>query len=235
MEMEKTPDTSSSCNTGFKDYLTSSCYPKRVKKAFHYRSLILGTLLLCSTSPLAFANPLDGNVVAGGANISSTGKTLTVDQTTNRTVIDWRKFDIEADETTRFNQPNSSSVALNRVRNSTDASQIQGTLSANGNVIIVNPNGVIFGPTSRVDVNGLVATTADTDNTRFMNGEMVFDKPGNPNATIRNDGQITAKEAGLVGLVAPNVINNGVITAKLGRVHLASGDTATIDLYGDGL
>lgn len=190
--------------------------------------------LLCGVSSYAIANPVDGVVVGGSATISEAGKTLTVDQHTNRAIVDWRSFDIEVDETTRFNQPHSGAVALNRVNNN-DPSKIMGTLSANGNIILVNPNGVFFGKDSKVDVNGLVATTADIANDKFMAGGTHFDKPGNPNATITNAGTITAKEAGLVGLVAPNVVNSGVITAKLGRVQLASGDTTTVDLYGDGL
>jgi hypothetical protein len=73
-------------------------------------------------------------------------------------------------------------------------------------------------------------------NTDFMKGgKLRFTKPGNKGAAVLNKGSITAKEAGLVGLVAPHVENSGTINAKLGRVELASGDTATIDLYGDGL
>ena len=192
--------------------------------------------LLCMLPQLALANPEGGVVSAGSASIATSGNTLTVNQTSNKAVIDWRGFDIGAGETTQFVQPGSTSIALNRV-NSNSASRIDGNLTANGNVIIVNQNGVLFGGGAKVDVNGLVASTADIDNNKFMNstGALTFDKAGNPNAVIANAGQITAKEAGLVGLVAPNVINSGVITAKLGRVHLASGDMATVDLYGDGL
>ena len=66
-------------------------------------------------------------------------------------------------------------------------------------------------------------------------GKFTFNIPGNPDAAIVNNGAITAGQAGLVGFVAPSVVNNGVITANLGTVHLASGDTATVDMYGDNL
>ncbi len=184
----------------------------------------------------ALANPQGGTVSAGQAGISESGKKLNVTQSSNKVVIDWRGFDIAPDEWTQFYQPSASSIALNRV-NSNSASHIDGRLTANGNVIIVNQNGVMFGAGAKVDVNGLIATTADIDNNKFMNstGSLTFDKPGNPNASIINNGTITARDAGLVGLVAPNVINNGVIIANLGRVHLASGDTVTVDMYGDSL
>ena len=182
---------------------------------------------------MAYANPQGGTVSAGQATISQSGNTLNITQTTNKAVIDWRGFDINSGETTQFSQPSGSAIALNRV-NSNSASQINGTLTANGNVIILNQNGVMFGAGSQVDVNGLIATTAGISNNDFMNaaGPMYFNIAGNPNATITNNGAITA---GLVGIVAPNVINNGVITANLGKVQLSSGDTATIDLYGDNL
>ena len=121
---------------------------------------------------------------------------------------------------------------------SNSASQIQGTLLANGNIIILNQNGVMFGAGSKVDVNGLVATTAGISDNAFMNAvgnTFTFNQPGNPNASIINNGTITAAQAGLVGLVAPNVANNGAINAKLGKVPLASGDTFALDMYGDGL
>ncbi|MBX9726263.1 MAG: filamentous hemagglutinin N-terminal domain-containing protein, partial [Rickettsiales bacterium] len=183
---------------------------------------------------MAFANPADGTVVGGSAAINSSGSTLTVNQSTSKAIIDWRGFDIGAGETTQFNQPSASAVTLNRVT-SGGASRIDGALKANGNVIIVNQNGVVFGNGSTVDVNSLVATTSDIRNDDFMAGNLKFTQPGNPTATIENRGTITAKEAGLVGLVAPNVINSGTINARLGRVQLASGDTTTVDLYGDGL
>jgi hypothetical protein len=123
---------------------------------------------------------------------------------------------------------------LNRV-NSSDPSRIAGQLTANGNIILINPNGVFFDKTSVIDVNGLIATTANINTEDFMNGDNHLDITGNPEAAIINQGHITAKDSGLIGLVAPNVENSGVITARLGRVQLASGDTVVADFYGDGL
>jgi filamentous hemagglutinin family protein len=193
-------------------------------------------LLLCALPQFASANPTGGVVAAGSANIVTSAKKVDINQQSNKAVIDWRGFDIAPDETTAFHQPSASSLTLNRV-NSGSASNINGTLTANGNIVIVNQNGVIFGSGAKVDVNGIIASTADISNDKFMNtnGKLVFDQAGNPNAQIINNGTITAKDAGLVGLVAPSVINNGMIVARLGKVTLASGDTTTVDLYGDSL
>mgnify|MGYP006276738369 FL=1 len=197
---------------------------------------------LCTASALAmlafapapaYSNPDGATVSAGSATITESGKKMDVHQHTDRAVIDWRSFNIGVDEHTQFHQPSSSSTALNRI-NDTDPSKILGKLSANGNLILINPNGLFFGQNSVVDVNSLVATTADISNEDFMNGGVLhFDKPGNPNATITNEGLITAKQAGLVGLVAPSVVNSGIIRAHV--VELASADGLTLDLYGDGL
>ncbi|HEU5047882.1 MAG TPA: YDG domain-containing protein [Rickettsiales bacterium] len=181
------------------------------------------------------ANPTGGSVTAGQASISSSGSTLTINQSSDKAIIDWRGFDINAGETTRFSQPGSSSITLNRV-NALTPSQINGTLTANGNLVIINPNGVIFGRNSQVNANSLIATSSDIDNGSFMqNSKLVFNKPGSSAAQIVNQGSITVYDAGLVGLVAPHVENSGVINARLGRVTLASGDEFTLDLAGDGL
>jgi filamentous hemagglutinin family protein len=194
--------------------------------------------MLVGTS-VAFAAPQGGQTAAGRAAITqkslapSSTKT-DIWQSTDKAVIDWRSFDMGAGDHTQFHQPSSKSFTLNRVKD-TDASRINGKLTANGNIAIVNPNGVYFGRDAKVDVNGIIATTADIDNQRFMRGEMKFDKPGTPNAAVINEGSITARQAGLVGLVAPNVLNNGTITARMGTIQLASGDSFTVDLYGNGL
>lgn len=201
------------------------------------------TTSLCSTSTFVlglcvvlpvYANPQGGQVAAGSTSQHTSGNHLAITQHTDKAVIDWRSFDIEAGESTTFHQPSRDSVVLNRV-NSHDPSRIMGSLSANGNVMLVNPNGVLFGRDSKVDVGGLIATTSNITNQDFMAGNLHFNATGNPDATITNKGHITAKDAGLVGLVAPNVQNHGVIQAKLGKVQLASGDQFSVDLYGDGL
>ncbi len=194
---------------------------------------LLGVVAVSLSSP-AHANPQGGQVAAGQASITSSGNTLNINQSTDKAVIDWRSFNIAADELTAFHQPSSSSRTLNRI-NDANPSQILGTLAANGQVILVNPNGVFFGPNSKVDVSGLIASTADIANSDFMAGKLTFSQPGNPHAAIINQGTITAQEAGLVGFVAPFVENNGVITAKLGQVTLASGDSFTLDMAGDHL
>lgn len=184
----------------------------------------------------AFANPEGGTVTAGSATISSpAANLLQINQASQRAIIDWKRFDIAPGETTRFVQPDLEAWTLNRVGPTGDPSRILGTLEANGNIVIVNPDGVHFGPGARVDVNRLIATTANINNDNFLAGRMIFDQPGNPSASIVNEGTISIREHGLAALVAPGVRNSGVIAARLGTVSLSAGNRFTIDPYGDGL
>ena len=199
-----------------------------------HRSAAAALLIWSLAASTALANPEDGIINGGAGSIANSGNRTDITQTTDKLVIDWRGFNIGAGEITEFHQPNSGSMALNRV-NSATPSQINGALRANGNIVIVNPNGVVFGSGAQVDANSVIATTSNISNAKFLAGQMQFDQPGNPTATVENRGRITAKDAGLVGLVAPNVINSGTITANLGKIQLSSGDSFTLDLYGDGL
>lgn len=198
--------------------------------------------LLCASAAFvliqasnAYANPTGGVVTSGSANISTpqVGK-LVVNQNTDKAVINWQNFDINNGESTQFVQPSSGSVALNRITDG-NPTKILGDLSANGRVMIVNGNGVFFGANSRVDVGGLIASTADTTDSDFLAGKTNLSIPGKPDAQIVNKGSITAAQGGLVALVAPSVRNDGVIEANLGTVALASAQTASVDFYGDNL
>lgn len=115
-----------------------------------------------------------------------------------------------------------------------DPSQIFGQLTANGQVWLINPNGIVFGRSARVDVAGLLATTLDISNTDFMAGTYRFNATGAPAASVTNAGRITIRDAGLAALVAPSVANSGVIEARLGRIQLSSAEGFTLDFYGDG-
>ena len=183
----------------------------------------------------ALANPQGGQVVGGAAAINSQGATTTITQSSASAIINWNTFNIGVGETTKFIQPDASSVALNRVTGGLGPSQIYGTISANGRVFLVNPDGILFGAGSRVDTGGFSATTHDISNADFMAGRYKFDIPGKPDASIVNLGSITAADTGIVALVAPGVRNAGIITANLGTVALSAGNGFTLDFYGDKL
>jgi filamentous hemagglutinin family protein len=194
--------------------------------------VFLGAILLINST---YANPEGGVVSGGSATISSPDSTTTlIQQNSDKAVIDWHSFNIQAGETTRFQQPSASSIALNRIDPRQGASQIFGTLSANGNIILINQAGVFFGNGSMVNVGSIIASTANMSNENFLAGHYIFDQPSLLNGSIINQGTIQALSHGLVALIGSAVSNQGVIQAELGNVVLASGSTFTVNLGNDG-
>ncbi len=179
------------------------------------------------------------------------GNSLLIDQTLPRITIDWASFDIGQNASVRFDQKgNRSWVALNRIWNR-DPTQIYGSLTADGTIYLINQNGILFGPGSRVNVNSLIASTLNISNTDFTNGLLKFkmeDYQGtgsiNMDAVVSNHGTITAvsTESGAVFLMAPKVENYGSINIPYGQVGLIAGTdvsllndrTKTYLRFGDG-
>ena len=185
-------------------------------------------LLLFLEIQLAFqahflmANPVGGSVVAGSANIVNTDTTTTI-TTSDRAVINWAGFSIKAGETTQFIQPSSSSAVLNRVT-SGDPSRLMGNLQANGQVYLLNPNGVLIGNGAVVNVGSFLASTANIADGDFMSGgNMNF--VGATDASIVNQGSIFSS-SGDVFLLARTIQNaeSGTISAPNGTVGLAAGN-----------
>jgi len=193
---------------------------------------------LAAIPGLALAELPSGGTVAGGAasiaNIDANHQRIT--QTTDRAIINWQTFSIGASDYVQFIQPSTASVALNRVVGG-NPSSILGSLSANGQVFLVNPNGVYFGPGAQIDVAGLVATTLSIGDGDFMAGRYVFsrDLASPARAEVINQGAIAAREGGYVVLAGDYSANSGAIQARLGTVALVAGSKLTLDLVGDRL
>ncbi|WP_395753435.1 beta strand repeat-containing protein [Prosthecobacter sp.] len=176
------------------------------------------------------ANPTGGVVVLGDAQIQSSVPGLTtIHQQTDRAVIDWGTFNIGSGEKTQFIVPDVTSATLNRVLNG-GPSLLDGTLTSNGQVFLINASGIVFGQGSVVDVAGLTASTLDLGNRSFMaGGDMVFS--GSSSAGVTNAGSI--KSGGDVFLIGYQVNNSGSIRAPNGTVGLAAGTDVLIRAVGD--
>ena len=198
----------------------------------------LGALLLLSTATIAlmaapaYANPAGGAVTTGSASISTSTNKTSVDQKSEDVVIDWSSFNVGSGQTTQFVQPNASALAVNRIGGA-NASQILGTLDANGRIVLINGNGLIIGKGAQGNVGSLIATSTDDSDSDLLAGK--FTQAGKQNASVVNNGTITAASGGVVALVAPNVTNTGTINAKLGTVALGAANKFTVDFAGDGL
>ncbi|ECW0109267.1 filamentous hemagglutinin N-terminal domain-containing protein, partial [Salmonella enterica subsp. enterica] len=186
---------------------------------------------------LALANPdlpVGGQVVAGQGSISTSGNQMTIHQNTHGLVTNWNSFDIGQNHRVQFVQPDSSAVALNRVTGGHE-SQILGTLTANGQVMLVNPAGVMFGKGAKVNTAGLLASTKNISTEDFMAGRYTFSGGSHPGAEIVNQGSLTTTKGGYIVLTADRVRNSGSITTPSGKTVLAAADRVTLQLDNTGL
>jgi filamentous hemagglutinin family protein len=203
--------------------------------SFRHLLLVTAALTAFGLAP-AMGGPKGPAVVGGSATVANPGNAnVTVTQQSDKAIINWHLFDVGVNEKVQFVQPNSGSIALNRVIGGLGPSQILGTVDANGRVFIINRDGILFGPNAVINTAGFLATTHDINNDAFMAGRFNFNIPGRPDASIVNLGTITATNGGFAALVAPGVRNSGTITATLGNVTLASGNSFSLDFYGDKL
>jgi filamentous hemagglutinin family protein len=205
----------------------SSCF--RILKGGKV-SLVVSAMLGGAT--ISFAAPTGGAVTSGTANISQSGTVTNITQSTSKASINWQSFSIASNETVNFIQPNSSSITLNRVIGN-ERSVIDGVLNANGQVWLLNSNGVLFGKNASINTAGLLATTAQLSDTDFQNENYNF-KNATANSVI-NEGTITIKDSGSVILASNEVRNSGTIKAVKGKVHLVGTDSYSLNLNGNSL
>ncbi|EFP95095.1 filamentous hemagglutinin N-terminal domain-containing protein, partial [Vibrio caribbeanicus] len=186
-------------------------------------------LLIISWLAKADNLPSGGNIVSGSAEITTSGNTMNITQSSDKVVAHWQDFSIGHGNEVNFIQPSQSSVALNKVLGS-NVSLIQGALNANGQVFLINPNGITFSSQAQVNVGGLVASTQNISTEDFLASQYNFD--GHSSSAIINQGNITASDTGTIALIAAKVINNGTIEAHRGNVIFGSGNKLTLDLGG---
>ncbi|MEM7011074.1 MAG: filamentous hemagglutinin N-terminal domain-containing protein [Verrucomicrobiota bacterium] len=195
-----------------------------------FNCIVLPALFGSLANP-AWTNPVDPEVISGSVEFSEEfTDLLEISQHSDKAIIHWEGFSISSGEVTKFLQPGADSAVLNRVV-SGDTSSIEGALEANGNVLLINPNGILFGAGARVDTNGFIASTLDVPDVEFLaGGDMRFS--GSSQARVVNLGEITAKN-GDVFLVGATVTNTGNISASNGTVGLAAGQQVLITKQGD--
>jgi filamentous hemagglutinin family protein len=190
--------------------------------SFKLRSLPALVALAVSTSAMA-APPLPqgGQFVAGKGSIAQDGANLNITQTGSRGIIDWNSFSIGAGRTVTIN--NGAGATLNRVTGN-DMSSIMGTLKGTGSVYLINPHGVLVGPTGVVATGGrFVASTLDMKNDEFMNNPGYLEPKGDSKADVVNLGKISSTGGDVFLLSAHNIVNAGSIDAPNGSVELANG------------
>src|SRR5580658_629375 len=188
------------------------------------RKLLAATLSLGAAYAHA-GGPSGGQIIAGSGSIAQSGDLTTITQSSPKLSLTWTSFNIAPQQTVDFVQPSSSAIAVNRIFD-TNGTQILGHLNANGQVFLINPNGILFGRGAQVNVGGLVASTLDLNNSSPNANSPVFS--GNSTESVVNEGTINAVPGGYVVLLGSHVSNQGAITAQLGTVALAAGSAATL-------
>jgi filamentous hemagglutinin family protein len=197
-------------------------------------SVAIGMALAIVVAGPAVAGPTGGKVVAGEGSITTSGNLTRINQVTRRVSINWDTFNVASDETVRFLQPDSTSVALNTIFDQ-NPSQIFGTIDANGRVLLINPNGMIFGPTAQVNVAGLVASSLNISTADFMAGNYSFESAGGSGGLVLNQGTLQAAPGGFIALLGNAVANEGLIVADAGTIALGAGSKVALDFDGSGL
>jgi fibronectin-binding autotransporter adhesin len=182
------------------------------------------------SEPDAMELPTGANVVSGDINIQTSqvndNPVMDINQSTQQGVIDWQSFNVGANSTVNFNQPNTSSSTLNRITGA-NPSEIYGKINATGEVLLVNGSGIYFSPNSQVEVGSITATTHDISNDDYLNGRYQFSENAN-SGSIVNQGEIKALDD-YVALLAPEIRNEGLIFARMGTVALASGENIVLN------
>ena len=196
------------------------------------RQLLWAAVGICAST--ALAGPEGGAITDGTGVIHHAGSLTTIQQATQNMAIDWQSYNVDVNERVQYIQPNQSSLSLNRIL-SNSASEIRGRIDANGQVILVNPNGIFFTPDSVINVGGIIASGLDINRGDFMNGNYVFNEVLGTDGAVINSGTINAALGGNVALIGRQVKNEGVIAARLGSVNLAAGKQAVLSFDDAGL
>ena len=190
-------------------------------------SALLGGLGVAHAQVGVNTLPMGGRVVVGAGQVQQGSNTLVITQSTPRLGMDWQSFNIGSGALVEFVQPGADAVALNRVLGNS-GSEIYGRLRANGQVFLVNPNGILFAPGAKVDVGGLVASTLDLSQQDFADGRYNFSAgtATGRSGSVVNQGELRANAGGYLALFGSQVDNQGSVQVDRGSVVLASGRAA---------
>ncbi|QDY70936.1 MBG domain-containing protein [Qingshengfaniella alkalisoli] len=201
------------------------------------RNRYLGCFFLATTAicgpVLAGDLPKGGSVAHGKVNIGAaqSGR-MAIKQSSDKAIINWQGFSIGKGNRVDISQPGRGSTMLNRVTGSTP-STIAGQLNANGQVYLVNPNGIAITRSGTIRTGAFVGSTLNISDEDFVNGQARFRGNGR-SAAVSNGGVIEIGRGGYAALVGGKVSNSGVVSVPMGRIGLGAGERATLDLSGDG-
>ncbi|WP_299768769.1 filamentous hemagglutinin N-terminal domain-containing protein [uncultured Pseudoteredinibacter sp.] len=170
----------------------------------------------------AHAAPEGGRVVQGIGNIEQNANITNVNQVSDLLTVEWSSFDLDSQEVVNFLQPNNQAWVLNHILQN-GPSQINGQINANGNVLLINPRGMIFGENALINAGSFTASSLWLDKEDFLNGNFYFKDVDASQGRIINHGLISAATGGFVNLLGESISNEGILSANMGYVSLAAG------------
>ena len=213
--------------------MSSSSAKSRQRGDFRPKLIALSVAACFSlSSGQSLANPAGGTVSSGSATFASSGNTLTITNSANA-IINWQSFSIGVNEITQFLQSSGSSAVLNRVvgvNGVIPQSVIDGVLSSNGRVFLLNSSGIVIGAGARIDVAGFVASSLNLSDQDFLNGRLRFTETPGAGA-VSNAGVIDTSSGGAGGrvfLIGSDVQNSGLIRSQQGEIVLAAGKSVEL-------
>lgn len=166
------------------------------------------------------ANPTGSCVVSGKVRVEQTSSKAMRVVASDKAIVNWHDFSIDAGERMEFVQPHSRAAVLNRVTGA-QASSLLGRLDANGKVYLINPHGVVVGRQGVITAASFVASTRHLSNEEFLRGEeLVFQ--GKSRGGVINMGVICATSGDVI-LIGHEVRNEGSLSAPKGEVLIGAG------------
>ncbi|MCA3586305.1 MAG: filamentous hemagglutinin N-terminal domain-containing protein [Methylocystis sp.] len=209
-----------------------------MRDMMRFSKILLATTALVAVGSLALRAqaqtlPTGGSVAAGQVAIGAPNAgRMAITQGSQNAIVNWQGFSIGQGGRVDITQPNSSAAMLNRVTGQAP-STIAGQLNANGQVFLVNPNGIAITNSGVVNTGSFVASTLGISDGDFLAGRLRFQGNGT-SAAVSNAGSIQAAPGGYAALLGGRVDNSGTISVPLGRIGLGAGERVTLDLSGDG-
>ncbi|OYX47794.1 MAG: hypothetical protein B7Y87_00695 [Sphingomonadales bacterium 32-64-22] len=198
--------------------------PTLIAKSLRCAALLASTAI--STAALANDLPTGGEVAAGAVSIGAPAAgNMTITQHSDRAVVNWTSFSVGEGNAVNIAQPGAQSALLNRVTGDA-TSVIAGQINANGQVFLVNPNGIAITKSGTVNAAAFTASTLDISDRDFMAGGDAITVTASANA------QVMRLRAGLSDLMSPDLADGTLLVA--GVATMEGSDQAALDLTGDG-
>ncbi len=185
--------------------------------------------LFLLAASLLEALPSGLEVGSGKADLQISSKETMEILVSKESILNWQEFSIEENEKVSFLQPDAASCVMNRVLGD-QPSRIFGQLQANGKVLLINQQGVLFGAEARLDVGGLIASTLELQDRVFLESQE-WSFSGDSEAMVQNLGSLRT-EAGDLVLIGRRIENHGFLEAQNGTVRIGAGTEVLISPNG---